>query len=82
MDIISANSLTSKKVAMSAENSPATSVAYTGVLKRGLTTPKNLKIKPSLAMAYNTRGNGNMAPSNEVDRPARAPTVITFWANV
>ena len=34
-------------------------------------------MSPSLAMAYNTRGSGNMAPRREVESPNSAPTPTT-----
>jgi hypothetical protein len=37
-------------------------VAIRGVLNLSLTVARNLKIRPSLAIAYITRGNGNIAP--------------------
>ena len=48
---------------------------------------RNLKMTPSWAMARITRGNGNMAPKREVDKPSSAPTATihlptgqpTYW---
>lgn len=60
-------------VAMSPLNTPETMVALSGVCVEGWTTLKYLKIIPSDAMAYRTRGRGNMAPRREVERPKRAP---------
>ena len=34
-------------------------------------------MSPSLAMAYSTRGSGNMAPRREVESPNSAPTPTT-----
>ena len=41
---------------------PEMAVPNTGVWNRGWITPRNLKITPSLPMAYRMRGRGNMAP--------------------
>lgn len=44
-------------------SSPAENVPASGVWNRGLTVPIHLNISPSEAMAYITRGSGNIAPS-------------------
>ena len=38
-------------------------MANKGVLSFELTVARNLKINPSVAIAYNTRGKGNMEPN-------------------
>lgn len=56
-------------------NKPDSIVALIGVLVLGLISARQRKRRPSSAMAYNTRGRGNIAPRRDVERAKTAPTV-------
>lgn len=81
MDIMSTNSLRSKMQESVDAKRPERSVATNGVLNVGWTYAKNLKIRPSQAIAYKTLGIGNTAPIKLVDSPANAPTVTIHFAH-
>ncbi len=66
------------KAAIRPANKPDITVAFSGVLNLGLTSAKNLKISPSLAIAYRILGSGYRPPNKEVVNPAIAPTLFKY----
>lgn len=59
------------------DNNPLSIVASMGVFVLVLIAARGLKRTPSLAIAYSTRGNGNMAPSRLVQSAHTAPPVTS-----
>lgn len=60
-------------------NMPDKNVANTGVLVLEFTLDNHLKSKPSFAIAYNIRGNGNIQPNKLVHNAQTAPTVTIHF---
>lgn len=92
IDIISTKTSNDMISAMNAVKAPKMSVDLTGVLVIGETWASSENNRPSLAIAYTTRGIGNygnlislkfqameltMEPNMETTRPARAPITAT-----
>lgn len=58
------------------EKTPDEIVANIGVLVQELTLANDLKIMPSVDIAYNIRGSGNIAP-NKVQCMAKIAPIVT-----
>lgn len=58
---------------------PDKAVANTGVFVLEFTFDSHLKSKPSFAIAYRTRGKGNIHPNKLVHKAQTAPTVTIHF---
>ena len=80
IDIISTSDDNSNTIASIPARAPAKNVEKSGVSVRLLTHPKDGNMRPSVAIAYRSLGNGNNAPVKLAVRPQRAPTEIMYLA--
>ena len=62
------------------ESSPEKTVPAIGTSVFLLTYEKNLKISPSVDMAYSRRGKGKSPPFIAAVMPQSAPTAMTYCA--
>lgn len=66
------------RVSVSPAPVPEATVAFSGVLVRGLISAMNLKSSPSSAIAHRTRGIGNIAPSRLPGGETRIYSIHTY----